>query len=125
MTTTPTTDGSITVAPRDITVASDGQIWFTARFTPQAVGRLNPSTNAVTIFLVPTTGPSGIAASPDGSVWFTQEIQGNAARITNDGVITAGKAVKGSGPADITVALNGDPWYTMMSANKIATLQLR
>jgi hypothetical protein len=24
-----------------------------------------------------------------------------------------------------TVAANGDPWYTMMAANKIATLQLR
>ena len=50
---------------------------------------------------------------------------GNAARITNAGVITEGKVVKGSGPFGITVALNGDPWYTMMAANKIATLQLR
>ena len=42
VTTTPTTDGSTTVAPRSITVATDGQVWFTARFTPQAVGRLEP-----------------------------------------------------------------------------------
>lgn len=125
VTLTPTTDGSTTVAPRDITVASDGQVWFTARFTPQAVGRLNPSTHTVTLFPVTNTGPSGIAASPDGSVWFTQETTGNAARITNAGVITEGKAVKGSGPFGITVAANGDPWYTMMAANKIATLKLR
>jgi streptogramin lyase len=125
VTRTPTTDGSTTVAPRDITVASDGQVWFTARFTPQAVGRLTPSNNSVTLFPVTNTGPSGIAASPDGTVWFTQETTGNAARITNAGVITEGKAVKGSGPFGITVALNGDPWYTMMAANKIATLQLR
>jgi streptogramin lyase len=51
--------------------------------------------------------------------------KGNAARITNAGVITEGKAVRGSGPFGITVAPNGDPWYTMMAANKIATLQLR
>jgi streptogramin lyase len=125
VTTTPTTDGSITVAPRDITVATDGQVWFSARFTPQAVGRLNPSTNSVTLFPVTNTGPSGIAASTDGTVWFTQETKGNAANITNAGVITEGKAVKGSGPFGITVAANGDPWYTMMAANKIATLQLR
>jgi streptogramin lyase len=125
VTTTATTDGSTTVAPRSITIASDGQVWFTARFTPQAVGRLNPSDNSVTLFPVNNTGPSGIAASPDGTVWFTQETKGNAARITNAGVITEGKAVKGSGPFGITVALNGDPWYTMMAANKIATLQLR
>jgi streptogramin lyase len=123
--TTPTTDGSITVAPRSVTVASDGQIWFTARFTPQAVGRLNPSDNAVTLFPVTGTGPEGIAASPDGSVWFAQETADNVARITNAGVITVGKTVKGSGPFEVTVAPNGDPWYTMMAANKIATLQLR
>ena len=125
VTTTPTTDGSTTVAPRSIAVATDGQVWFTARFTPQAVGRLNPSSGSVTLFPVTNTGPSGIAASPDGSVWFTQETSGNAARVTNAGVITEGKAVKGSGPFEITVAPNGDPWYTMMAANKIAALQLR
>jgi streptogramin lyase len=125
VTTTPTTDGTLTVAPRDITVAADGQVWFTARFTPQAVGRLNPATNAVTLFPVTDTGPSGIAASPDGSVWFTQQTAGNAARITNAGVITEGKAVKGSGPFGIAVTPDGDPWYTMMAANKVATLQLR
>jgi streptogramin lyase len=125
VTTTPTTDGSTTVAPRSITVAADGQVWFTARFTPQAVGRLDPSNNLVTLFPVANTGPSGIAAAPDGTVWFTQETKGNAANITNAGVITEGKAVKGSGPFGITVAANGDPWYTMMAADKIATLQLR
>jgi streptogramin lyase len=125
VTTTPTTDGSTTVAPRSITIATDGQVWFTARFTPQAVGHLDPSNNSVTLFLVANTGPSGIAAAPDGSVWFTQETKGNAANITNAGVITEGKAVKGSGPFGITVAPNGDPWYTMMAADKIATLQLR
>jgi streptogramin lyase len=125
VTTTPTTDGSTTVAPRSVAVASDGQIWFTARFTPQAVGRHNPSTNSVTLFPVTNAGPSGIAASPSGIVWFTQETKGNAAGITNAGVITEGKAVKASNPLGITVAANGDPWYTMMAANKIATLQLR
>ena len=125
VTTTPTTDGNTTVAPRSVAVAADGQVWFTARFTPQAVGRLNPTTRAVTLFPVANTGPSGIAASPDGSVWFTQETSGNAARIGNDGVITEGKAVKGSLPFGITVAPTGDPWYTLMAANKVAALQLR
>jgi len=113
------------VAPRSITVADDGQVWFTARFPPQAVGRLDPSSASLTLFPVSNTGPSGIAASPDGSAWFTQETSGNVARITNAGVITEGKAVKGSGPFGIAVAPNLDPWYAMMAANKIATLQLR
>jgi streptogramin lyase len=125
VTTTQATNGTITVAPRDITVATDGQVWFTARFTPQAVGRLNPANNSVTLFPVTNTGPSGIAASPDGTVWFTQETKGNIANINNAGVITEGKTVKGSGPFGITVAPNGDPWYTMMAADKVATLQLQ
>ncbi|HYY79906.1 MAG TPA: hypothetical protein VFD04_12090, partial [Actinomycetes bacterium] len=126
VTTTPTTDGSTTVAPRSVTVAADGQVWFTARFTPQAVGRLDPTTGVVTIFPTPSNpGPEGIAASPDGSIWFTQTTKGNIANITNAGVITEGRVVKGSGPVGITVAPNGDPWYTMMAANKVATLQLR
>ena len=126
VTMTPTTDGSTTVAPRSVAVASDGQVWFTARFTPQAVGRLNPATNAVTIFPTPSNpGPQDIAASPDGTVWFTQTTKGNIARIDNAGVITEAKAVKGSEPLGITVAPNGDPWYTMLAASKIATLQLR
>jgi streptogramin lyase len=118
------TSGPLTVAPRGITVAADGQIWFTARFTPQAVGRLNPANNAVTLFPLTNAGPEGIAASPDGTVWFTQETKGNIASVTNAGVITDGKVVKGSGPFGITVAADGDPWYTMMPANKVATLQL-
>jgi virginiamycin B lyase len=125
VTRTPATDGSTTVTPQSITVASDGQVWFTARFVPQAVGRLNPSDNTVTLLPLTNTGPEGIAASPDGTLWFAQETTGNVANITNAGVITQGKTVKGSGPFEVTVAPNGDPWYTMMAANKIATLQLR
>ena len=124
VTTFPTTDGSTTVAPRSVVVTADAA-WFTARFTPQAIGRLDLATNVVTLFPVANTGPSGIAASSAGTVWFTQETQGNIATITNDGVITEAKSVKGSEPFGIAVALNGDPWYTMPAANKIATLQLR
>jgi streptogramin lyase len=113
--------------PRDLAVATDGQVWFTARFTPQGVGRLNPNTNppVVTTFPLTNVGPQGIAASPDGSMWFTQTTKGNIARIDNAGVIMEAKTVKGSQPFGITIAANGDPWYTMMSANKIATLQLQ
>ena len=64
------------------------------------------------------------AAGADGSIWFTQETRGNVAVVTNDGVITEGKVVKGSEPAGITVAPDGNPWYAMRAANKIGTLLL-
>jgi virginiamycin B lyase len=112
--------------PREIAVAANGEIWFTERFVPLAVGRLDPATNTVTEFPVtPGVGPEGITASPDGSIWFTQTTKGNVARITDDGVITEAKAVKRSEPFGITVDADADPWYTMMSANKIGELRLR
>jgi virginiamycin B lyase len=121
--------GAVTVTPtnlipRQLTIATDCDIWFTARFTPQGVGRLVPATGEVTEFPLTNVGPEGIAASPDGTVWFTQTTKGNIARITDAGVITEGKVVKNSEPFGITVAPDADPWYTMLQANKIATLKL-
>jgi streptogramin lyase len=82
--------------------------------------------------LTDNPGPQDIAASPElnGPVWFTQTTKGNIARITENpdevGItITEGKVVRNSEPFGITVAPEGDPWYTMLEANKIATLQLR
>jgi streptogramin lyase len=119
----PVPDG---LSPRGITIAADGQIWFTSRFVPQGVGRLTPTTGVMTTFLTPSNpGPQDIAASPDGSVWFTQTTKGNIARIDNAGVITEAKTVKGSEPFGITVDAGGNPWYTMMAADRVANLQLR
>jgi streptogramin lyase len=111
---------------RAIAVATDGDVWFTRRFTPQGVGRLDPATHAVTEFPVADgTGPEGITAAPGGGVWITQTLKGNVARVTDSGVITEGKAVKGSEPFGITVDAEGDPWWAMSAANKIGELQLR
>ena len=78
VTVTPKTD----LVPRQLTVAADGDIWFTARFTPQGVGRLVPASGevpaVVTEFPLTNVGPEGIAASPEpnGPVWFTPDHQG-------------------------------------------------
>ena len=98
--------------PRAITNGSDGNVWSGDRPGDHIRHALQPR-------------PGGDRRVAYGSVWFTQTTKGNIARINNAGVITEAKAVKGSEPFGITVAPNGDPWYTMMSANKVATLQLR
>lgn len=119
--------------PHDVVVDAAGIVWFTAP-NDNAIGRLDPQTGTATLIhtdgfpqdlTIADSGPQGIAAAPDGSVWFTQTTKGNAARITNDGTITEGKAVKGSQPFGITVDALGNPWYTMLSANKVVELQLR
>jgi streptogramin lyase len=115
--------------PREINIASDGAVWFTERFAPQAVGRINPVPNPTPddVRLFPVDGgPEDIAPAADGSMWFTRSTAGNIARITPAGLITTqSKAVKGSEPVGITVAPDGNPWFTMLGTDKIATLQLR
>jgi streptogramin lyase len=121
------TETPVTGDPRFIAIASDGKVWFTDRFNHR-VGYLDPSNkNQVTRFdtLTPNAGPLDIAAAPDGSMWFTQTLTGNVARITPDGTISEGRSVKNSEPFGITIGPGGNPWYTMLNADKIATLQLR
>jgi virginiamycin B lyase len=117
--------------PRQINVAGDGAVWFTERFAPQGVGRIDPvpdlTSEDVTLFRV-DGGPEDIApAGPGGEMWFTRTTGDNIARISPTGEITAtSKAVRGSEPAGITVDTNGgNPWFTMLGTDKIATFQLR
>jgi streptogramin lyase len=128
-TTGATTEIAVAGFPREINIASDGAVWFTERFAPQAVGRINPVPNPTSddVRLFPVDGdPEDIAPAAGGSMWFTRSTAGNIARITPAGIITTqSKSVKGSEPFGITVATDGNPWFTMLSADKIATLQLR
>jgi len=81
--------------------------------------------------LTPNSGPNRIAAGPDGNLWFTQNLRGNIARISQDGVITeASKAVdfadpKRPDPIGITIGANGNPWYAESRVASVATLKLR
>jgi streptogramin lyase len=120
-----TTRTSVTAVPRSIDIATDGKVWFTARFTPQAVGYVDPGNGTTQVFPM-DGGPEGIAAAADGSMWFTRTTGGSVAQITPDGAITnESKAIRDSEPFGITVASTGDPWSVMLSANKVATLQLQ
>jgi len=117
------TEISLANEVREINIASDGAVWFTELFSSQ-VGRINPATNAVALFAV-GGGPEDIAPTAGGAMWFTRTTTGDIQEISAAGVIiNQSKAVKGSEPTGITVAPNGNPWFTMAAADKIATLQL-
>jgi streptogramin lyase len=126
------TERAIPNFPRQITIATDGSVWVTERFSnpstnPPHVGRLDPTTNVFTEFPLPAgSGPEGIAAAPDGSVWVTESDSGSTVRLTAaGGIVAQGPTVAGSQPFGITVAPNGNPWWAELSANKIAELILR
>jgi streptogramin lyase len=109
---------------REINIASDGFVWFTERFASM-VGRINPATNVVVGLFAVGGGPEDIAPTAGGSMWFTRTTTGDIQMISPAGVITnQSKAVRGTEPTGITVAPDGNPWFTMLAADKIATLQL-
>jgi streptogramin lyase len=103
----PTPTGSGNTDPLDMAVDPNGITWFMECIGQ--IGRLDPATGVITEIDV------------EG---LPREI--NIARISPTGAIMASsKVVQGSEPLGITVAPDGNPWFTMLSANKIATLQLR
>jgi len=119
---------------RGIAIAPNGTVWATEIFA-DLIARLTPSASAPhQLAEFPTAenaAPLGIAAADDNNVWFTQNLRGNIARITQDGVVTeASRAVdfadpKRPDPIGITIGANGDPWYAESLVDKVANLKLR
>ncbi|MGI8800773.1 MAG: Vgb family protein [Solirubrobacteraceae bacterium] len=55
-----------------ITVGSDGGMWFTER-ERNRIGEIDPANHRITEFpLTPDSNPEGITAGPDGNIWFTE-----------------------------------------------------
>jgi len=82
-----TTDGTLTgefavptsgVYEQDITVGSDGNLWFTeSSATTNKIGRITPGSSTVSELLVPTAASTvfGVAAA-GGNIWFTETTAG-------------------------------------------------
>lgn len=85
------TEADITTAtsqPNGVVSGGDGGIWFTEEAASK-IGRVNPSTGAVTnefATLTANAGPTGIT-SLDGFVWFTEQSANRIARINSLGVV--------------------------------------
>ena len=97
------------------------------------IARLTPTPSGPDLVEFPTpvdATPLDIDAAP-GNVWFTQNGRGNVARITQAGVVTeASKAIdvadpKRPDPVGITIAANGQPWYSESLIDKVANVQPR
>lgn len=115
------------VSPRR---APDGAVWYTARVPSTGwdiIGRLNPSTGAVTEFPIPTfrADPRSIRNGPDGNLYFTEGAGAKIGRITLDGVITEFSIpTANSGPRQLEFDRNGDLWFTEAIGNKVGRMTL-
>jgi streptogramin lyase len=105
-----------------ITAGADGNLWFTEQ-TSNRIGVINPTTDAISEFVLPTTGsyPRGITAGPDGNLWFT-EFQANKIGMINPTTDAISEFVSGGGPQDIASGPDGNLWFTEYGANKIGMI---
>jgi virginiamycin B lyase len=122
-----------------ITVGPESSIWFTES-TALKVGRLVPSTGAITEFpvSVPASSTSGeptnmqvrdIVAGPDGALWFdVQQVAsakvmptGYVGRVTTSGVITLFAVPNGDQPIGIQAGADGNLWSRITISDAAAT----
>ena len=130
-----TLDGSITEypvptassSPSSVAVGSDGNVWFTEHRTTAAagaIGRLVPSTGAVTEYPVSAGGhPLVITAGPDGNLWFTEMPGNRIGRITPGGLLTEFPVpTRRAAPWEITAGPDGNVWFTERLGNNIGRI---
>jgi streptogramin lyase len=103
------------VHPDEIVAGPDGNLWFTG---VNGIGRLTPSTGAITIFsagLPPGDVTGGLTVGPDKNLWFSLVNGPGIGRITTAGVITVFTAGISASPSAITSGADGNLWFTESS----------
>ena len=112
--------------PFGIAAGADGNVWFTDAGGDE-IGRISPSTGAVTEFSAGITkgaSPFGIAAGPDGNMWFTEYGGNRIGRITPAGVVTEFSAgiSPGADPYGIAAGPDGNMWFAEPHTGQIGRI---
>lgn len=115
-----------------LSVGPDGNVWYvseTGGTNTGQVGFIDPSTQAVSDFDIPTAGshPNEMTAGPPSdpnSMWFTEEFAAQIGRIdTTTHVVTEyGGLTAGSRPNGIVVGSDGGLWFAEYGAGKIGRI---
>jgi streptogramin lyase len=116
---------SVRIGPDSITAGPDGNIWFTDPGV-NAIGRINPSTDAISLFTIPTAsaGPWGITTGPDGNIWFC-ETGANAIGMINpttDAISSFALPSGSTGPRNITAGPDGNMWFSVFTSHQIGEI---
>lgn len=120
--------GNEAYGPFDITIGSDGALWFSYRSpSTNAIGRI--TTSGVSTLFTNGLSPGDVAVhdvanGPDRNVWFTEEFGNRIGRITTGGTITefSNGISQNAGLVDITTGPDGNLWFTENSANQIGRI---
>ncbi|WP_433799436.1 Vgb family protein [Actinomycetospora sp. CA-084318] len=111
--------------PYGVTAGPDGAAWFTA-IEAEAVGRIDPTTEEVTLHPLPVAGmPAMITAGPDGAVWCTLNRVGALARLdpASGEVELTHLPDDGCGPVGIAADAGG-LWFVEILAGRVGRLDL-
>ncbi len=108
-----------------ITAGPDGNLWFTDRGA-SAIGMINPTTHAISLFPVQTAAawPCGITPGPDGDLWFTEKCADKIGMI-NPTTHTISEFALPSGldaPVGITAGPDGNLWFACSASTTIGEI---
>ncbi|MBA2392792.1 MAG: hypothetical protein H0V70_08600 [Ktedonobacteraceae bacterium] len=118
--------------PWDLAIDSKGIIWFTEHYTNK-IGSFNPATNTFQEISTPATNsnPYGITIDASDNVWFTENTASVAliGEYTNGGlneykIRNSGTSTNGLTPHMISIAPNGDVWWSEGWVSSIAVLRI-
>lgn len=96
--------------PLDAIDDTSGNIWFTLNGSNQ-VGSISTSTDAVTLYNVPTAGsqPYAVLYGADSAIWFTENATGKIGRIVpSNGSITDTALANCANPGSFAQGTDGD-----------------
>jgi streptogramin lyase len=114
--------------PYDITLGSDGNMWFTDRGTDSIwrVKRLNkkPFVQFTQYQLTANAQPGTIVTGPDGALWFTEPGTNSIGRlpVTGSPLTEYGIPTAGSQPSSIVAAIDGNLWFLEQHAKQLARM---
>ncbi|MEM2680697.1 MAG: hypothetical protein QW693_05340, partial [Candidatus Bathyarchaeia archaeon] len=113
--------------PWGISVDSYGNIWF-SESGRNRVAKLNPYTNEITEYLIPTSGSGvrGIVVDQYNNIWFAEHDANKIGRLTPGSNIIVEFARSGGAPTGITLAINppekGMIWFTDEAGDRIGRI---
>ena len=111
--------------PTAMTLASDGNIWFTytnASSGGGELGRFNVSSQTISTFDVPSGKvPTGLAAQMDGSdIYFTTGTTIGRINVTNGFIEEDTQTLSSAGsPRGVTIGPDDDPWFVLGASNQV------
>jgi streptogramin lyase len=121
-----TTSYPVTHIPIDTVAGPDGSIWFTMTNYSTEVGKINPTTGAITYYRFPGTISTQtvwegnyITPGPDGNMWVSVPFTGLVSFNPQTGSATAYSTINDAtgGPWGITAGPDKNIWFTVSTNN--------